>query len=67
MTVHRFPDPAPIKPVVEVFGLSGNGPFDVYVWRNADREEGYHLTVPDRAGVRDVLRIVAETRGGKHG
>lgn len=71
MTVIPFPRRKwLVCPVVEIIGprLSASGLYEVLIWKNRDRDEGYQVNVPTRKDAMRVLRIVKQAfKGAAHG
>ncbi len=72
MNVTPFPTPraALVQPVVQILGplVSASGLYEVLIWKNRERNEGYQVNVPTHKAAMKVLRIVKQSfKGAAHG
>lgn len=70
MSVVPFPAPdAVVQPVVEIIAprVSASGLYEVTIWKNRARNDGYLILVPTHKDAMKVLRIVkASFKGAAH-
>lgn len=71
MTVVLFPAPKVIvQPIIEISAprMSPSGLYEVTIWKNRDRDEGYLVRVPTHKDAMQVLRLVKQSfKGAAHG
>lgn len=72
MSVLHFPltKSAVVQPCVEIYAPSqtATGLYEVFVWKNRDRDEGFMVRVKTLKAAMQVLRIVKQSfKGAAHG
>jgi hypothetical protein len=69
MSVTPFPrSKAKFAPVVEMLapGVSPSGLYEITIWRNQTRNEGYLVKVPTHSDALTVLRLITESQKGEN-
>lgn len=68
MTVINFPNrKTNIRPVIEVYTpqQSGSGNYEVWLWRNRDRDDGFIYRVPTVMDVEIILDAIKDAFPGR--
>lgn len=71
MNVTPFPAPnGLVQPIIKIVAprISPSGLYEVTIWKNRDRDEGYLVRVPTHKEAMQVLRLVKQSfKGAAHG